>query len=48
MKFEVTAIDEITGIVEMLYIAAASLDAAVHMVESDPRHAYEIIEVERL
>jgi exonuclease VII small subunit len=48
MKFEVTAIDELTGIVDRLEIVADSLEDAVYIVESDPLHEYEIFVVDRL
>jgi len=47
MKFEVTVLDENTGIVQTLTIAANSHDEVMYKVESDPHHEYEIIEIEK-
>lgn len=46
--FEVTAYDEMSGQVDVLTVRASTLDNAINQVEGDPKHEYEIIDIERV
>ncbi len=46
--FEVTLFDELDGNHEMLTITANTVDEAIHAVESNTHHQYEIIEIEEI
>ena len=46
--FKVEVYDELHGGADTLTIKADSIDHAVYIVESHPKHEYEIIEIERI
>ena len=46
--FKVEVYDEIQGGTDTLKIKADSIDQAVYIVESNPKHEYEIIVIERI
>tara|TARA_R110002124_G_scaffold284462_1_gene461779 strand:- start:816 stop:980 length:165 start_codon:yes stop_codon:yes gene_type:complete len=45
--FEVTVYDELDGGTDTLTIQAKTIDQVIDVVESNPNHEYEIIEIER-
>jgi hypothetical protein len=47
-SFEVTVYDELNGGTDMLKIQANTVDQVIYIVESNPKHEYEIIEIERI
>jgi hypothetical protein len=47
-SFEVTVYDELNGGTDMLTIQANTVDQVIYIVESNPKHEYEIIEIERI
>jgi hypothetical protein len=46
--YEVEVYDELHGGTDTLKIKANSVDQVIHIVESNPKHEYEIIEIERI
>ena len=46
--YAVTVYDELNGGSDLLTIEAKTIDQVVYMVESNPKHEYEIIEIERV
>ena len=46
--FEVTVYDELNGGTDSLTIEAISIEQVTHIVESNSKHEYEIIEIERV
>ena len=46
--FEVTVYDELHGGTDSLTIQAKTVEQAIDIVESNPKHEYEIIEIERI
>ena len=46
--FEVTVYDELGGGTDTLTIQAKTIDQVIYVVESNPNHEYEIIEIERI
>jgi hypothetical protein len=46
--FEVTVYDELGGGTDTLTIQAKTIDQVIDVVESNPNHEYEIIEIERI
>ena len=46
--FEITAFDEMSGRVDVLTVTASTLDNALNQVEGNPKHEYEIIDIERV
>ena len=47
MTYQVTVYDELQGGVDKLTIKADTVDQVIYIVESNPHHEYEIIEIER-
>mgnify|MGYP003978962975 CR=1 FL=1 len=47
-SFEVTVYDELNGGTDTLTIQAKTIDQGIDVVESNPNHEYEIIEIERI
>jgi hypothetical protein len=47
-SFEVTVYDELNGSTDTLTIQAKTIDQVIDVVESNPNHEYEIIEIERI
>ncbi len=47
-KYTVTVYDELEGGVDVLTVEAKTIDSVIYIVESNPKHEYEIIEIERL
>ena len=47
-KFEVIVYDELEGGIDKLTIQAKTVDQVIYIVESNPKHEYEIIEIERI
>lgn len=47
-NFEVTVYDEIDGGMDTLIVQAQTVDQVIYTVESNPKHEYEIIEIERI
>lgn len=45
--YKVTVYDELGGGVDVLTIQAKTVDGVIYIVESNPKHEYEIIEIER-
>lgn len=45
--YSVTVYDELHGGSDTLTIKAKTIDQVVYIVESDPKHEYEIIEIEK-
>ena len=45
--YSVTVYDELGGGVDVLTVQAKTIDSVIHIVESNPKHEYEIIEIER-
>ena len=45
--YSVTVYDELGEGVDVLTVQAKTVDSVVYIVESDPKHEYEIIEIER-
>ncbi len=48
MTFEVTVLDEMDGRTDVLTVRASTLNSAINQVEGNPKHEYEIIEIERV
>ena len=48
LTFEVTVLDEMDGRVDVLTVRASTLQNALNQVEGNPKHEYEIIEIERV
>ncbi len=46
--FEVTVYDELDGGMDTLTVQAKTVEQVIHVVEGDPKHEYEIIEIERI
>ena len=46
--YEVAVYDELHGGSDTLTIKAKTVDQVVYIVESNPKHEYEIIEIERV
>ena len=46
--YEVTVYDELYGNTGTLTLEAKTIDQVIYMVESNPKHEYEIIEIERV
>ena len=46
--YEVTVYDEVDGGMDKLVVKASTIDQVIHIVESNPKHEYEIIEIERI
>lgn len=46
--FEVTVYDELGGGMDKLTVEAKTVDQVIYIVESNPKHEYEIIEIERI
>ena len=46
--YEVTVYDELYGGTSTLTLEAKTIDQVIYMVESNPKHEYEIIEIERV
>ena len=47
-KYTVTVYDELEGGVDVLTVEAKTIDSVIYIVESNPKHDYEIIEIERV
>jgi hypothetical protein len=47
MRFNIQAIDCQTGQIHDMTIDAATFDSAIYIVESNPNHEFEIIEIEK-
>ena len=45
--YTVTVYDELGGGIDVLTIQAKTIDSVIHIVESNPKHEYEIVEIER-
>ena len=45
--YSVTVYDELSGGVDVFTVQAKTIDSVIYIVESNPRHEYEIIEIER-
>lgn len=46
--FEVTVYDELGGGTDTLKVEAKTVDQVIDIVEGNPKHEYEIIEIERI
>lgn len=46
--FEVTVYDELDGGIDKLTVKAKTVDQVIYVVESNPKHEYEIIDIERI
>ena len=45
--YSVTVYDELGGGIDVLTVQAKTIDSVIYIVESNPKHEYEIIEIER-
>lgn len=45
--YSVTVYDELGGGVDVLTVRAKTIDSVIYIVESNPKHEYEIVEIER-
>lgn len=48
MTYKVTVFDEVDGGYDVLTVNTKTLEIAIYLVESDPLHEYEIIEIEKV
>ena len=46
--FEAIVYDEVDGGTEKVVVKASTLDRAIEIIEGNPQHEYEIIEIERV
>lgn len=46
-EYSVTVYDELNGGVDVLTVYAKTFEQVIYMVESDPKHEYEIIDIEK-
>lgn len=46
--YSVTVYDELGGGIDVLTVQAKTVDSVIHIVESNPKHEYEIVEIEKI
>jgi hypothetical protein len=46
--YEVIVYDEVCGGMDKLTVQAKTIDQVIYIVESNPKHEYEIIEIEKV
>ncbi len=47
MTYKVTVYDEVNGGMDVLTVMAKTIDQVIYIVESNPNHEYEIVEIEK-
>lgn len=47
-QFEATVYDEVDGGMNTIVVKASTLNNAIEIIEGNPKHEYEIIEIERI